>query len=679
MPFPTPISSLSRVAISPRIAARGGVSHCLAFSLLLMLAVTDAAAREWHVSPAGDDQAPGSEAQPLRTVARLVASMSPGDTGILHAGVYREEVAVTKPNLTLRSARGAHVELTGCDLVRPESWTDAVVPTSGVAVRAASVPSRVYQVFHDGRRQSLARWPDKTAPMLSLKDWEETHADKATSKVKIATLPTGPANAWRDGYYLGIHADKKPMASWYTVSGRIRGSAGREIQVEQWSRGFGVIWCHGDGFGYIVDSLHALDQPGEWCWRAGRLHYLFPGSAVGGEVEAQTRLYILRTTAPGLVLRDLHFRAGAVLLGGEGGEVSGCSFVHPSPFLHVFGDDGFRSQWGTWEDGTAGVAVTGNGYVVRDCYIGRSWWAGITLAGNRNLLENCLVEECNWMGRRPGAVEAYGDDNTVRRCTIRRTGASAIEGGNTGAPKRWEKLKYARRALWEHNLCEDGGDLGVDQGFFYVNHQRGDRPPADSVWRYNILRGYHGPDRGTWAETRIGLYVDNNSSGYRVHHNLVIDCRQGIHYNDFLEGEQAGRDVYFCNNTFWRVGAVFAMGLRNQAAPEEPALMDAGIIFRNNLALDCGGIGALEGRAPIGDNNYTNMNTKAHARNAEAGDFTLPPKSRFIDAGALIPGITDGFKGKRPDIGAFEAGGPAWTAGATTVRPASLAKDPWAP
>jgi len=47
------------------------------------------------------------------------------------------------------------------------------------------------------------------------------------------------------------------------------------------------------------------------------------------------------------------------------------------------------------------------------------------------------------------------------------------------------------------------------------------------------------------------------------------------------------------------------------------------------------------------------------------GQFAMPsPGSRAIDAGMVIPGVTDGFVGQAPDIGAYEAGGEAWVPGA---------------
>jgi hypothetical protein len=37
-------------------------------------------------------------------------------------------------------------------------------------------------------------------------------------------------------------------------------------------------------------------------------------------------------------------------------------------------------------------------------------------------------------------------------------------------------------------------------------------------------------------------------------------------------------------------------------------------------------------------------------------DFRLRPKSAAIDAGMVLPTITDGFAGKAPDLGAYELG-----------------------
>src|SRR5208282_4331 len=48
----------------------------------------------------------------------------------------------------------------------------------------------------------------------------------------------------------------------------------------------------------------------------------------------------------------------------------------------------------------------------------------------------------------------------------------------------------------------------------------------------------------------------------------------------------------------------------------------------------------------------------SHVYKAEDFDFRLKPGSKAIDAGEVLPNITDGFTGKAPDMGAYETGAP---------------------
>ena len=48
-----------------------------------------------------------------------------------------------------------------------------------------------------------------------------------------------------------------------------------------------------------------------------------------------------------------------------------------------------------------------------------------------------------------------------------------------------------------------------------------------------------------------------------------------------------------------------------------------------------------------------------HLYNPADYDFALAPKSAAIDAGTVLPNVTDGFTGRAPDLGALELGVPA--------------------
>jgi hypothetical protein len=87
----------------------------LAFSL-----IAQAQARTWHVAQkplAGID--PNSQS---RTIAESAARLGPGDTALIHGGIYREQVIIDKSGLaeqpiTLRAAEGEHVVITGADRI----------------------------------------------------------------------------------------------------------------------------------------------------------------------------------------------------------------------------------------------------------------------------------------------------------------------------------------------------------------------------------------------------------------------------------------------------------------------------------------------------------------------------------------------------------------------------------
>jgi hypothetical protein len=56
----------------------------------------------------------------------------------------------------------------------------------------------------------------------------------------------------------------------------------------------------------------------------------------------------------------------------------------------------------------------------------------------------------------------------------------------------------------------------------------------------------------------------------------------------------------------------------------------------------------------------------------EQVDLTLARRSRAVDAGIVLPGITDGFGGRAPDLGAYESGKELPHYGPRTPTPRAL-------
>lgn len=82
-----------------------------------------------HVSPGGDDAGRGSENVPWRTIQRGVDQLQPGDTLVVHPGIYDEQVKVSrsgtaKERITIRGMAGTSINATDAPsvLIAGASW-----------------------------------------------------------------------------------------------------------------------------------------------------------------------------------------------------------------------------------------------------------------------------------------------------------------------------------------------------------------------------------------------------------------------------------------------------------------------------------------------------------------------------------------------------------------------------
>jgi hypothetical protein len=150
-----------------------------------------------------------------------------------------------------------------------------------------------------------------------------------------------------------------------------------------------------------------------------------------------------------------------------------------------------------------------------------------------------------------------------------------------------------------------------------------------------------------------GVYVDNDSLNFRIHHNLIYNTVNPLGYN------------LPCVNILW---------YNNTAAGVYTSLSgvysgsQAGTEVRNNIFTK-----------PIVT--YSEMTVSNNILNTvdpqfvapEALDFRLRATSPARDAGLPLSPYTNGYDGAAPDIGAFEYGVPPWTAGSslnTGIAPA---------
>ncbi|QBG49146.1 carbohydrate-binding protein [Verrucomicrobia bacterium S94] len=96
-----------------------------AFTLAVCTTATFAA--EYHVSVKGNDANAGSMSKPFRTISKGAEAAMPGDTIIVHDGIYREEInpprggTSDKKRIVYRAAEGEKVIIKGSEIAR--GWT----------------------------------------------------------------------------------------------------------------------------------------------------------------------------------------------------------------------------------------------------------------------------------------------------------------------------------------------------------------------------------------------------------------------------------------------------------------------------------------------------------------------------------------------------------------------------
>jgi alpha-N-arabinofuranosidase len=83
-----------------------------------------ASAREYHVSPSGNDAHPGTKTRPLRTISAAARLAAAGDMITVHQGVYREQVNPPRggesdtKRIVYRAAPGEKVAIKGSEIIK---------------------------------------------------------------------------------------------------------------------------------------------------------------------------------------------------------------------------------------------------------------------------------------------------------------------------------------------------------------------------------------------------------------------------------------------------------------------------------------------------------------------------------------------------------------------------------
>ena len=593
--------------------------------LTLVIAVcTTANAAEYFVAPDGDDEAPGTQAAPLRTIQHAADIMSPGDTCLMRAGTYRETVRPKASGTADRPLRFAAFEketvtISGADPLQT-SWS-----VHEGRIFRASTARQFIQLFADGQMMLQARWPN--SPLDDLMAMTRAKAGKGTDYDSLAD-PELPQGDWE-----GAQVLIWPGARWTNYTRRVVDyKPGESFRFDRDFRPTKPDQYHEfdprkpkEGNPYILSGrLAALDSPGEWFLDADEgAVYLWPvgdGAPDDGLIEVKQRdLAFDLSGLAHIELSGLRIFAAAInMTDSQSCVVQDCRLRYVDHFDEMPGG----------KVPAARNVVTGRDNEWRHCSIAYSAGSALRMAGKGNRLENCIVHDANYLGTYQGALDVCrSEDAVVRKCTLCRAGRDIVQHHGS------QRIRIEYNDLFGANM------LNNDSGAIYSWGTDGDGGVIAYNWSHDNT-----------GDATVGIYLDNFCKNFTVHHNVVWgNSGNGI----TLNSDSVNNLV--CNNTILRNRRTLGVYTYSGRVPTQEGTKVLNNLVAPRLRVSDPRVFVQGDLAPQVERN---------------GPYAIDERgvpvagSGAIDAGVVVPGVNENYVGPAPDIGAYEHGAPYWTPGA---------------
>jgi hypothetical protein len=581
-------------------------------------------AATYYVSPSGNDANTAAQAQvittPWKTIQKAANSMQAGDTCLIRAGTYRETVTVPVHGnagalITFKAYSNEVVTISGTDAI--SGWT-----LESTNVYYASMTGSLgngNQVFQNGAMKPEARWPNagggfpwQNSSVKPSSDWSYIDTVGYTNNINgwftDTSLPSRP-----DGYWNGATVHIMGGYGWIMASPKVTSytDSSKTIVTDD-AHGGTPAYAFAVGNEYYITGIKGeMDSPGEWFYDSSLSRLYFYSTSTPSNVEAKKRNYGFDLRGQAYIsLVNLHFFACTVQ--SDTGSTN-----------ETF--DGLSMQYlghGATNTGTFGLQLY-NGSTLRNSELAWDSRGLIQLAGNDIRIINNYLHDSGYVPTWDAMVNGSGYRILISHNKLLNSGRAAM--GNPG-----------RASIVEYNDMSSAMKLTTDGGVFYTFSEA-----SNTIVRYNLLHDSPGPVGHLGAPVE-GFYLDSQNSSWIVHHNIIWNVPgYAMQFNT-----RQNFDMIF-NNTCRNTG----IGLLTSFDPGLDG--ETGTHVYNNL-FDGGPVGLAWSVSDMGYNLFTDPSFVP-------GTSQLQASSPAINQGTVIPGITDGFMGTAPDLGALEYGGTDWT------------------
>jgi len=598
------------------------MKHCVSIGwcalwALLVATASPVAARYVYVARDGNDAGPGEEGKPFRTLGKAASVMAPGDTCIVFKGLYYETVRppsgeAGKP-VTFRAASGQDV--TVCGTAPVTGWRK--VGDGLWRAKADLKLGKNNQVFFDGKPVDEARWPN-TADTDGLTPEAATFRKGSGGTIICKAFPAG----WTGKDVAGAVVWALAGSRWTSWTSTVTGYDAKTRTLKFKTIDSGMqrhMNPSRGGMVYVSGRRIFLDAPNEWYYdKAAKALYLLPPAGA----DPNTHLVAAKVRR---LAFDLSKRAHVRLIGinvrAATLDLSGAEhcLVQGARMRYISHTRGGRTSWGINEP--SGIVVTGSGNVVRDCEIAWSVADGVKIGGRRNALVNCHIHHIDTIGCYGTPVKLSGIEHLVSHNTIHDAGRDCMQ-------------PSGQRHLIQYNNVYRPGRIAWDLAPLYVAGCDSGGTEIRYNWFHDNLAGH----------VRCGLYLDNYTHNFLVHHNVMWNTRG----DELRLNTPSGCNV-IVNNTI--------LGNLGRWGRWKTDRMAGDMLINNLIA------GQIKPHA-----DYVKSHNLTGVKGLTLKTFTTPPAAA-VNAGGFVDGVTVSRPGKAPDVGAYEAGRPAWKPGHDIANP----------
>ncbi len=598
-------------------------STCFLFLILISVSATN-----YYVSKEGNDANDGSKGAPFLTLVKASTRLFAGDTCFIMEGTYRETLTAVRSGtadspIVFKAYGSDSVVISATEVLDGWSQHEGNIYKTGADMSLG----RQNMLYFNGKAMDWARWPNNEDDDRFTIDASAIEGGSASTVVDNAI----PNMDWVGGYmwYLGAHSG----TSWTRVINNYDPASHTvyfdAVDINKWpfNPHNPTVFRNGNrGRIFLFGTMDALDYPGEWYFDSVRdsLYFQAPANVApaASSTEIAARSTTIQLTASYIHVDGINAFGGRIFITGNNCVVKNGTFRHCLEILDELNNT--DAQMG---DGS--IKIEGSNTLVENNTIEYGSSNGIAMLaawkGNtNNTIKNNTIRYFNTIGIHSGCLRSNNSSTKVLGNSIYSCGRDGVYMSGVNS-----ELAY--------NDIYDCMKINNDGGVFYTV---GSSNSKNTKIHHNWCHDSFGPE---YADGRAaGIYLDNDSKGYDVHHNVVwnvtwtaVQMNWDNWYNDIF------------NNSFWDVGGAMGSWLNGRELIDNRIYNNYSSVgpwigneFKNNI---------IDPNSPFQDESMM--------------EFTPRQGSVLIDAGIYIQGITNQVMGKAPDVGAYEYGLSPWRPG----------------